>query len=268
MGAEGFRVYAVELGRGMFESLAAGVDFEAVGRGRLGTHLVDVCDRGVPLVRTTSRYERPASRFTTAHRGVVEAVRRVVTDDPSHDGSAPSFNNALIEIYDRAYFKMGFHSDQALDLEPGSVIALYSCYERPDRPTAQRTLVVQSKTTEAATSIALGHNSVVLFSLATNARHRHKIVLKSRPLPASDALDNRWLGLTLRQSKTFIRFDGGQPRFWDGAPLRLADADERRAFYRLRGEENRGSAFSYPRLDYTISRADLLDPGGRAATSE
>jgi hypothetical protein len=27
---------------------------------------------------------------------------------------------------------MGFHSDQALDLENNSFIALFTCYERPD----------------------------------------------------------------------------------------------------------------------------------------
>ena len=36
------------------------------------------------------------------------------------------------ERYTNAYAKMGFHSDQALDLRGGSHIAVFSCYRHPD----------------------------------------------------------------------------------------------------------------------------------------
>ena len=41
---------------------------------------------------------------------------------------------------------------------------------------------------------------------------------------------------------------------------RLADEPERKAFYMLRGKENRETDFRYPMLDYTISPSDLLPP--------
>ncbi len=243
------------LGGGQFEALARGVDFEDVTSGRVGNQLVDVGELGVPLVRTTTQYTRPAHRFSGAHREVAEAIRRVA-------GEALSFDNALIEIYDRAYFKMGYHSDQALDLAPGSHIALYSCYERPDSRASLRTLEVKDKATGEQTSIVLEHDSVVWFSLETNTRYAHKIVLDPVPSPRSPEPDNRWLGLTLRKSRTHVRFDDGLPRFADGAPLVLADEAQRKAFYRLRGQENRSMEFTYPRLDYTISAADMLAPVG------
>lgn len=262
----GFAVYHLDLGDDPFSALSAGVDFEDVTRGRRGTHLVDVGPKGVPLVRTTTRYARPARRFTAAHHGLVDAIRRAIADDPRREGAMPSFDNALIEIYERTYRKMGYHTDQALDLADDSYIALYSCYARPADRTTLRTLEVRDRVTGDESAIALEHGSVVLFSLMANARHLHRIVLRGAPgaprAPDNRWLDNRWLGVTLRQSKTHLRFDDGQPRFADGTVLQLADAGQRKAFYRLRGGENRELAFEYPPLDYTISVADTLAPIG------
>jgi len=242
-----------------FDALSSGVDFEDVTKGRVGNHLVDVSEAGVPIVRTTTRYEKPAHCFSAAHHEVVRCIQQAARRNPTLQ-KVPAFNNALIEIYGREYHKMGYHSDQALDLAEGSFIALYSCYERPDDRSALRTLKVKEKTGDEETSILLEHNSVVLFSLETNTRHLHKIVLEPKPSPNTEAPDNRWLGLTFRESGTYLRFEDGAARLANGDLLQLADEDQRKSFYRMRGQENRDMAFVYPEVGFTISAADLLEP--------
>jgi len=255
---DGFHTFRIGAQGDPFTALPADVDFDDVTSGRRGHHLVDPGDLGVPIVRTTTQYTTPAYCFSPAHRALADAVgtRALEHLEPGHPELA--FNNALIEIYERTYAKMGFHSDQVLDLASGSFIALYSCYERPESRDLLRTLKVKNKTTGASEAIVLEHDSVVLFSLETNTHHAHKIVLDPQPSPKTP--ENRWLGVTLRCSKTFVRFEDGQPLLSGGSPLRLADEDERRAFYRLRGQENRSLEFTYPPLDYTISVADTLPP--------
>ena len=76
----------------------------------------------------------------------------------------------------------------------------------------------------------------------------------------SPETDNRWLGVTFRQSNTFIQFNDGQPYLPNGELLQLADEAQRKEFYGLRGQENRGLDFSYPTLNYTISIADTMMP--------
>lgn len=235
----------------LFEQLYASADFEQLGKGRQGTVLVEPDPtRGTPIVRTTSLYERPAQCFGSLHRRLAQQIQALA-------GLPFALNNALIEAYTNSYARMGFHSDQALDLRADSTIALFSCYEHPDRATPPRALVIESKQAEGERfELALTHHSVVLFSLATNQRFRHKIVLDRGRQPP----ENRWLGLTLRTSGTFVRTTQGQARFESGAPLRLANEQQQKAFYQLRGRENRETDFCYPPLDYTISASDLLPP--------
>lgn len=245
-----FEVHTVGLGTRAFEALSRGLELEAVGRGRGVLHLTEPEARGVPLVRTTSRLERPAHVFTEAHRELVAALAGV-----SPEGAR--FNAALLEIYDRGYAKMGYHSDQALDLEPGTWIALYSCYERPQEQTFRRFLRVKEKGGEEEVAIPLEHDSAVVFSLEANARHVHKIVLPS----LDRGPDNRWLGVTMRCARTFLRREGEAWRLPDGEILRLAASEEeRRWFYRLRGQENRDPDFVYPPVPLTLSPGDLLAP--------
>ncbi|MEL6177523.1 MAG: alpha-ketoglutarate-dependent dioxygenase AlkB [Myxococcota bacterium] len=254
-----FVTYRLDMKADMFDTLSRSVDFEAITSGRQGNHLVDVSERGVPIVRTTTQYKRPAHHFAPIHHQITDAIQRAA----SAQFGALSFNNALIELYDRNYIKMGYHSDQALDLEPGSFIALYSCYERPKAHASLRTLKIKSKTTHEETALVLEHNGVVLFSLETNRQYAHKIVLTPPPSPHSTEPDNRWLGITFRSSKTYIQFREHRPYLTDGTVLQLADEAQRKAFYRLRGQENRQMDFSYPNtLHYTISLADTLEPKG------
>ena len=117
--------------------------------------------------------------------------------------------------------------------------------------------MVQSKASGGDTfAVPLSHNSVVVFSLDTNRRFKHKIVLETAGRPP----ENQWLGITFRTSSTYVQHRGGRMCFEDGTPLRLADDDQRREFYQLRGRENRETDFRYPRLTYTISESDTMLP--------
>ncbi len=250
----GFTTVAIDLGsrpEDAFERQSASVRLEPVTGGREGVHLTKPGPRGVPLVRTTTRYVQPPQLFGPTHDAIIDEVHRAAPSCGS------SFNHALVELYEPQYRKMGYHSDQALDLDADSSIAIVSCYDREVGPMTPgvRQLMVKSKTTEDRFTLPMPHGSVLLFSVATNARFAHKIVL---PTATPDA--PRWLGFTLRCASTFVHFREGTPHFEDGPPLTLADAEQRKTFFRLRGAENRTTEFRYPRLRYTLSDSDLLPP--------
>ena len=137
--ADEFRWYAVPTENNLYEALLKSVRFEDVTRGRQGTVLVAPDDtRGIPIVRTTTKYAAPAQCFQLVHARLAQQIQ--------HIASLPvAFNNALIEHYSNAYATMGFHSDQALDLEDGSSIAVFSCYQYPELANPPRKLIVESK---------------------------------------------------------------------------------------------------------------------------
>lgn len=167
------------------------------------------------------------------------------------------FNNALIESYTNAYTTMGSHSDQALDLADESFIAVFSCYQHPESSSARK-LIFESKGSGGEKfEIPLAHNSIVAFSVDSNRRFRHKIVLDT---PGVRMVDNQWLGVTFRTSKTFVRFHDGRAYLPQGARLMSADDAQRREFYQLRRRENNETDFVYPLLTYTISEGDLMLP--------
>ena len=252
----------------LFEELLESVQFDKVTNGRRGAVLVRPDpERGVPIVRTTTKYSTPAQCFSAAHARLAQHIQDVVslkesttgtditatgnssasspppptttsssppppptttTSSPPLSSSSSCFNNALIECYTNDYTTMGAHSDQALDLAEGSTIAVYTCYRYPERAKRPpRKLVIESKelggdvdgSGRRCFEIPLIHNSVVLFSLDTNRRFRHKIILDTthRSLSTSSATssagrrcaqveENEWLGMTLRTSKTFVQF--------------------------------------------------------------
>ncbi|MEV7175252.1 hypothetical protein [Kitasatospora sp. NPDC093679] len=234
----------------LFAELAASARLEDVGRGRRGAVLTRVDEAGgVPLVRTTTRYGSPAQRFRAVHERLARRIR---------DAAAlpVGFNNALVERYTDAYRTMGAHCDQALDLADGSFIAVFSCYLRPEAGPSRK-LIFESKESDLdGFEIPLAHNGVVAFSVASNRRLRHRIVLDTT-VPASD---NHWLGVTFRTSKTFVRFRDDHAHLPDGARLVAADDEQSREFYRLRRRENHEADFTYPPLTYTVSESDLMPP--------
>lgn len=221
--------------------------FESVTKGRKGAVLVDTQNNLIPLVRSTTKYVNPAQQFKSIHYDIMKQIKEKISVDEIR------FNNALIEIYDNNYCTMGFHSDQALDLENESYIAIYSCYENSNTTNCRR-LIVKNKITNEMTEIVMDHNSVILFQLPTNQQHLHKIILNKPDK------DNRWLGITFRSSKTFVHHVNNVPLFYEtDRILSLANDKKTREFYKLRSEENKSVNFEYPEIDYTISASDLLE---------
>jgi hypothetical protein len=246
----------------LFNELYTGIDFEPVAKGRIGNHLVHVSDNGIPIVRTTTKYNIPAHNFSPIHHKVVALINEAIGKDNLMP--ALHFNNALIEVYDAAYSKMNFHSDQSLDLDADSYIGVFSCYENPEALSAQhiRKLKIKDKESNEEFEYSLTHNSVMLFSVATNTKFQHKIVLEPVPNAKPLVLDNKWLGITFRTSKTYIQFRDNVPRFSNGTLLELASKEQETEFYKLRGQENRELNFVYPELTYTVNEADRMMPKG------
>ncbi|MFF4366279.1 hypothetical protein [Streptomyces sp. NPDC001594] len=248
---EGVSSYAVEAEGDVFAELSAATRWEDVGKGRRGAVLVRVdAEGGVPLVRTTTRYGSPAQRFRAVHERLAGRVRE-------RAGLTAGFDNALVERYTNAYKTMGSHCDQALDLADGSHIAVFSCYRRGGEG-PPRKLVFERKGAPDGErfEVPLVHNGVVVFSVASNRRLRHRIVLDA-PVPAED---DEWLGVTFRTSKTRVRFRDGEAYLPGGERLTEADEEQSREFYRLRRRENQETDFVYPHLAYTVSESDLLPP--------
>lgn len=150
-------------------------------------------------------------------------------------------------------------------LRDKKIIALFSCYEQADdlSENALRKLKLKCKKTEEEFEILLEHNSVILFSLATNTKFLHKIVLDTIGRQKSSESDNKWLGITFRQSKTLIQFRENLPCFANGQLLKLADETQQKEFYQLRGQENRNMDFVYPEIAYTLSVSDTMLPTNR-----
>ncbi|WP_024610691.1 alpha-ketoglutarate-dependent dioxygenase AlkB [Pseudoalteromonas sp. TB64] len=252
------------LEKNIFFELFNSVDFITTGTGRLGNTLVLVGDRGVPIVRTTTSYNVPAHSFSFYQHYLMDFIDRNTVALKLKNSISFDFNNALIEVYDSNYRTMKFHSDQSLDLDldKDSFIAIFSCYENPEKLSDKTTrkLIVKNKETNEECKITLGHNSVVLFSLETNSRFLHKIILENNSTKNSEELDNRWLGITFRRSKTYINFEDGKPYFPNGSLLELADEQQKKDFFKLKGEENKDKNFIYPSLNYTFSASDTLVP--------
>ncbi|WP_439623293.1 hypothetical protein [Gemmata sp.] len=248
--ADEVRSYLVPIEGNLFEELFASVPFEDVGKGRQGAVLTRTDEAGgTPLVRTTTRYRAPAQRFRPVHERLAQRIQTTAS-------LSVGFNNALIESYTNASTTMSSHSDQALDLADDSFSAVFSCYEHPGLANPPRTLLVEPKGGGDRASIPLTHNSAVVFSVGTNRRLRHKIVLAA----SARTPENRWLGVTFRTSKTVVRFRDGCAYFPEGVRLTLAGEEQRREFYSLRRRENDETDFTYPRLTYTVSDSDLVPP--------
>lgn len=238
-----------------FEQCSKYVNFEDVARGRKGAVLVDVQNESIPIVRTTTKYNYPAQQFTSFHKEIIKQIKGKIKEKLKL--SNIELNNCLIEIYDDRNTKMGFHSDQALDMHDQSFICVFSCYENDsDNPRDHRKLVVENKTTGKTFQIIMDNNSVILFSTATNRHHKHKIVLNIDGVKPK----NKWLGMTLRTSKTIIKFEDGLPCFMDGSQLKLANNEEKKKFYFCKGRENANIGYKYPTIDFTISISDLMYP--------
>ncbi|MGC4087179.1 MAG: hypothetical protein QM756_04605 [Polyangiaceae bacterium] len=164
---EGFRAYALRAQCGSFDELFASVRFEHVGKGRQGAVLVEPnAESDIPLVRTTTQYAAPPQQFRPIHTQLARLIQQSA-------GLSLAFNSALVEHYTSSYATMGGHSDQALDLAEGSLIAVFSSYRDPSSPS--RRLLVEPKFPDGVPfELPLLHDQAVVFSLEVNRRFRHK----------------------------------------------------------------------------------------------
>lgn len=246
-----FDRYSIEHAENLFPLLYQSAQFEDFSKGRRIANFHRPEGGQYPLIRTTTVYGKPSQPFSSIHQNVIDKIRKA---SGVHD---LDLNNAMLEVYDSRYKTMGFHTDQALDMDPESYICLFSCYEQgaDDYP---RLLTVKNKKSGEEFEVPLLHHSVVLFSAATNQQHTHKI--ERRDLPNNHA--NRWMGFTLRLSTTFVKFFDGIPHLvsddTDLGEFMLASEAEKRDFFKLKGRENRESSFEWPEISYTISPSDLM----------
>ncbi|CAA6820388.1 MAG: Unknown protein [uncultured Sulfurovum sp.] len=257
MNKQAFYKTTLALENNLFEKLLREIEFEKTGKGRVGNHLVKRSNSTIPIVRTTTQYTIPAHYFSFTHEQIIASIIASLTHLPSIN-----FNNALIEVYDKTYTKMKYHSDQCQDLALNSYIGLFSCYENPNtlREKSIRKLIIKDKRTYEEFEIPLTHNSFILFSLESNSKFLHKIVLDSQVKHKHTTKENKWLGITLRESKTFVHFQNDVPYLANGEVLTLATESEEREYFKLKGKENRAMEFIYPSLNYTISKADRIMP--------
>ena len=157
----------------IFDELSTITEFEDICEGRKGAVLVDCKNDLIPLVRTTTNYHKSSQRFQPIHYDIFEKIKSQALISL---GMEVDFNNALIEVYTLLYATMGYHSDQAQDLNPNSYIGVFSCYE--NEAVDLRKLKIKNKTTNTCSEIIMDHCSVVLFSVDTNSRFLHKILLQ------------------------------------------------------------------------------------------
>ena len=228
-----------------FEEFSKSIEFENITNGRKATILVDYTNNLIPLVRTTTIYNNPMQQFLPIHYDLIKNMKKISNIKDLE------LNNALVEIYDSRYRTMKFHSDQSLDLSTNSYICIFSCYDNPS--TDIRKLKIKGKATGECSEILLEHNSVIIFSIETNKKYVHKIVLEK------NTLNNKWLGITFRLSNTFIQFINDIPYFYPSNKiLRISTNDERNEFRKYKGAENKQIGYNYSEIDYTLSIGDIL----------
>ena len=225
-------VYVLKMDN-LFESLIKISNLENITKGRDGGVIVKPIKNLFPIVRTTTKYNNPATLFQKIHYNIIDEINK-------QTNKKLEFNNALVEVYNNQYKNMGFHTDQMLDIEDN--ICLFSCYN--DAITTRK-LVIRNKESKKEFEIELHNNSIVLFSTEFNKNHVHKIV------PINN-YDNLWYGITFRQSKTFINYDD--------LKLKIANEKEYEIMKQLKSQENKLIDFKWPSLDFTISPSDLMKP--------
>jgi hypothetical protein len=216
------------------------IKFENITNGRQGAVIAKIDNNLIPIVRTTSVYTQPIQEFNDIHHSIANQIKNC------------SFNNALVEIYNDNYKTMGYHSDQALDLEDDSFIAIYSCYENSSNP--KRKLLIKNKETKECSEITMEHNSIILFDLLTNSQNLHKIVLEGK---SNSDPSNRWIGVTFRLSKTYINSENLRINN-SNRILQIATERQRQEFYKHRGLENKKTNYIYPEINYTLSPSDIM----------
>lgn len=260
-----FRVFTLteQFHQSWFDALAQSVDWEALGKGRQAANLIHLNnDAMIPLVRTTSRYQKPSQIFQPIHQQLIQQIIQQANI------ANLQFNHATAELYDEQYKTMGYHSDQALDLVDDSYVAIFSCYPQPSQHNC-RTLQIKTKdkTDQTVQFVTMTNHSVIIFSTAFNRQHVHRIVLL--PDPENNMSNALWLGITFRLSKTFIRFIDHIPCLQDQR-LTVATEQERLDFIRHKGDENKqqDNSSNQQSIYYTLSVGDTIEPTIRGLVAD
>jgi hypothetical protein len=231
-----------------FNQLTDSLPFEEIITGRVASNMVSSATT-IPIVRTTTRYTNPAKLFNESYQQLRAEIQKM--------DSRLTFNTAMIEIYDDRYKTMRYHSDQALDLAENSYICIYTCYENNPLAKDMRHIAIQNKETKQKRIITLNNNSITYFSTNDNKTNLHKIFLNGTS-------KNKWLGVTFRLSKTFVKFIDEIPYFVCGDEERkqlvMASEEQRLEFVKCKNGENIKIDFVYPQLVQTLSPHDLLMP--------
>ena len=237
-----FTKFYLNYSENLFNQLSNSINFEKTGYGRQGANLALIDnDNNIPIVRTTTVYKNPIQNFLPIHNKIINDIKN------KHN---VEINNAMVEIYETKYKTMGFHSDQALDLQDNSFICIFSCYNNPETKNIRK-LVISEKNTNDCIEIFLDHNSVIMFSTETNKNYVHKIILDT-----DINNDDLWLGITFRMSKTLIKYDTQNEKCYfthNNKELLKATPEEKKEFYKLKSIENKVIDFVYPEINYMLS---------------
>ena len=234
-----FQQINVEFEQNLFHELYYAQLLENVGNGRQIANLCITDSNQIPIVRTTTKYKQPIQYASTVHKKVIDKINMQCNI---------RINNIMLECYDNSYKTMKYHSDQSTDLEPGSNIVIFSCYENKDE---KRTLHIKNKTTNDLFGFIMQHNSAIIFNTTTNRNHIHKIVRNHES-------NGRWIGMTMRYSSIFVLYT--PIPFIGSIELRMCNNDEEKEYYKLRSVENKEIDFEWPKIDCTVSESDLLPP--------
>lgn len=253
-----------------FSEIATAYRFDPVTVGRRATIAVtEQSDGSVPVVRTTNQYTSAPQKCNEPLEMLREMISNIAENEFDIPPEQTEFNDIMLQLYDSRYRRMGYHTDQMIDLKTSSYIAVCSIYSDPET-VELRTLKIKDKLTgQAVRDITMTHGSIVLFSLQANRDHLHKIILdryekkSSQPSQPSQSDLTQCLSITMRTSNRFLSFDEDNiPRLLpDSTELRLATDDERKQFYNLKQQENKDPEFEWPTdIDFTISESDLMEP--------
>lgn len=238
---DGFKKYMIFDTSFDFEKLSGAINFEDITNGRKAAIFTDINNDTLPIIRTTTIYKNPSYAFSPIHYSIIDKIKETT-------GLHLNFNNAMAEIYNFKYYKMGYHSDQSLDLDENSYICLFSCYSDPTTKDIRKLRIKNKNNTSDISDVLLEHNSCVLFSYKTNRNYLHKIILEN------GTSNVQWFGLTLRMSKTFVKFIDDIPYFTKNfKQLILANDIEKKQFYKLKKLENDNIDYVYPDMNFTLS---------------
>lgn len=227
-----------------YEELMKTINLEEICKGRQACILTEFVGSHWYVVRSTTQYKNFPQKIQDIHYLQpefetdmldVEQVDKGQADREAHTEKRRlrhSRMNVMLEVYDKRYQSMAYHSDMAIDLDgPIKILSLY-----PNGEKRRRELHIKNKQTSEVTKIILQDHMLVTFSLDTNKKFLHRIVGQAQ-----------WMGLTCRISKTLSN------------SLRLATESEKKELFSLRSMENNFIDFQYPELNYTLNPTDISE---------